>query len=80
MAARGSLTHDGEGSLPERLASVGLHPNGIGKTIAQHPGTAHEVVTLWLASPPHRSVLSGPSTALGAGRVGQFWGVDFAIL
>jgi uncharacterized protein YkwD len=59
MARRDYFNHRSpEGRGPtDRLAAAGVTYRAMGENIAQHPGTARDVMAGWLASPAHRQNL-----------------------
>jgi uncharacterized protein YkwD len=59
MARRSYFDHRSpEGRGPtDRLAAAGVTYRSMGENIAQHPGTARDVMAGWLASPGHRQNL-----------------------
>jgi uncharacterized protein YkwD len=59
MARRGYFDHRSpEGRGPtDRLTAAGVAYRAMGENIAQHPGTARDVLNGWLGSPGHRQNL-----------------------
>jgi uncharacterized protein YkwD len=85
MAAHGRLSHTGtDGSSPhERMRAAGYHPGYSGEALAAGTATATAVVTQWMNSPPHRSILlTCRYTDAGVGRAagpdGPWWTLDLA--
>jgi uncharacterized protein YkwD len=77
MAAHRSLTHEGDGSLPGRLAARGYNWGGAAENVAR-AREAPTAVALWLDSPAHRANLLGPYRDGGAAGVGGYWCAVFA--
>lgn len=76
MARRGYFDHRSpEGRGPaDRLRAQGVAFRSMAENIAQHPGTAREVLAGWLASPGHRQNLERCSyTHHGIGVRDGFW-------
>jgi uncharacterized protein YkwD len=76
MARRDYFNHQSpEGQGPsDRLRAQGVTFRAMGENIAQHPGTAREVLAGWVASPGHRQNLERCSyTHHGIGQRDGFW-------
>ncbi|MCT8329815.1 CAP domain-containing protein [Albidovulum sediminis] len=85
MAARGDLTHDGNGGPKRRMKKAGCNARLTGEAIAMGQRNAPEVVQAWMESPPHRTILLlskarrvglGVARDEGSGRL--YWVFDVA--
>ncbi|HEX5871104.1 MAG TPA: CAP domain-containing protein [Longimicrobium sp.] len=76
MARRNYFDHRSpEGLGPvDRLRAHGVSYRAMGENIAQHPGTARDVLAGWLASPGHRQNLDNCAyTHHGVGMHAGYW-------
>ncbi|MCV2868081.1 CAP domain-containing protein [Defluviimonas sp. WL0002] len=85
MAARGKLTHDGNGGPKRRMKKDGCNARLTGEAIAMGQRNAGEVVASWMQSPPHRKILLLPNARVAGlglapgGKDGRpYWVLDVA--
>ena len=85
MAAVGVLAHQGilDGTPWRRASNAGYQPTEVAENIAEGFPNAAAVVSAWLADPPHRVNILGPSSNFGAavaadGTGRLWWSATFA--